>query len=91
MPPTREQIRPQVIHTLSIVSGFPETAIADGPQSLADDLGLTEDLRGALARSFQRIAQMFAPGAKVTKTECKQLKTVKTAIDLVLTRAGGVA
>lgn len=88
--PTRDQVGRRVIHNLSIISGFPENAISHGDQKLADDLGLTEDLRGALAPGFQKVARVFVPDARVTKTECKQLKTVKAAIDLVLQRAGGI-
>jgi hypothetical protein len=87
--PTRDQIARRVIHNLSIISGFAESGITDSDQKLADDLLMTEDLRGALAKGFQKIARAFAPAAVVRKTECKQLKTVKAVIDLVLQRAGG--
>jgi hypothetical protein len=89
--PTRPAIARKVIHNLSIISGFPESSITDSDQKLATDLLLTQDLLGALARGFQKIARAFVPDAKITKTECKQLKTVKTAIDLVFQRAGGTA
>ena len=88
--PTRVAIARRVIHNLSIISGFAEGGIREN-QELAADLGMTEDLRGALAKGFQKIARGFLPTARVTKTECKQLKTVAAAIDLVFARAGGVA
>lgn len=85
--PTCVEIRKRVVHNISVISGFPESAITD-PTRLTD-LGLTEDLRGALAPGFRAIAQEFVPDAVVTKTECKALKKVKDAVDLVSKRAGG--
>jgi len=85
--PTRPVIAQQVTHNLSVISGFPEPRIMEN-QKLAD-LGLTQDLRGALAPGFKRIAQAFKPDAIITKTECKKLKTVKACVTLVFTRAGG--
>lgn len=80
--PKREEIKPRVIHNLSVISGFEQAKIRE-EHRLYEDLGLTKDLRGALAPGFKKIAKKYNSDAKITKAECKELKTVKASIDLV--------
>jgi hypothetical protein len=83
---TRDDVKPDVVHTIAVISGYPDGKVTE-PSSLADDLGMSSDLRGALAPSFRSTAQHYNENAVITKAECKLLKTAKAAIDLVFQRA----
>jgi hypothetical protein len=90
--PTRDQIARRVMHNLSIISGVAANEVTDSDkQQLTRDLGLTEDMRGALAPGFQKIARQYVRDTRITKAECKALKTTKAAIDVVFGRAGGIS
>lgn len=83
---TRDEVKPDVVHTIAVISGYSDDKVSE-PSSLGDDLGMSADMRGALAPSFRSTAQRYNEHAVVTKAECKLLKTVKAAIDLVFQRA----
>lgn len=78
----RQTIRKKVIDNIAVVSGFHATQIRE-PQSLDVDLGMAQDLRGALAPGFKKIAKATNPEAVITKAECRKLKSVKACVDLV--------
>lgn len=82
----RGDVKPDVVHTVSVVSGYPENKILES-SSLENDLGMAAALRGALAPNFRRIAQRYNKDAVITSAECKLLKTVGAAIDLVFQRS----
>ncbi len=84
--PTREEIKRQVIPVLANMSGFSENRIEE-PDRLEAKLGLTAQMRGALAPDFADIARKYNPAAEVAQAECKSLDTVKSAVDLVYERS----
>lgn len=84
--PSLVTIKKKVIHNIATISGFKDSDIFE-VQDLRVDLGMSDDLRGALAPGFQVIARQTNSAALLTKKECKQLKTVKNSIDLVHKRA----
>jgi hypothetical protein len=84
--PTRDEIKPKVIHNIGVLSGFDDSHINE-TQKLEDDLGLSDWQRGALAPGFQKIARAYKPAAVISMDECKKLETVKDSIDLVFKRA----
>jgi hypothetical protein len=86
--PTRDEIKPRVIAVLATVSGVASKKIKES-DVLADDLGLTEPQRGALAPDLRDLARAYQPGAVIGLAACKKLETVKEAIDLVFKKAGG--
>jgi len=84
----RKEIKPKVIHNISILSGFDEDRIKE-ESKLFEDLGMDDDLRGALSPGFQRIAKAYNPVASISKSACKKLSLVSEAIDLVVKGAQG--
>ena len=84
--PDATKIRAGVIHNISVVSGCPESTITD-EKRLLQDLQMATDSRRALASGFQSIAKTSNPNASVTKSDCGKLKTVKSAITLVIKQA----
>ncbi len=84
--PTREEIKRQVIPVLAAMSGFSEERIKETDR-LEASLGLSIQMRGALARDFTGIARTYRPNAEVALAECKNLDTVKSAVDLVYERS----
>ncbi len=88
--PTRGVVKDKVVHNVAVISGFDDDEVSEASK-LERDLGLPAMMRAALAPGFEKIARVWVPGARITKTECKKLKTVKASVDLVLARAGGKA
>lgn len=84
--PTRDQIKPLVVERLARLSGFAADEIKE-TQHLEIDLGLNEQMRAGLSPSFGSIARKYNSKANVGRTECKQLNSVKAAIDLVFKRS----
>ena len=85
----RNEIKKRVVHNLSILSGFAEDSIEEHHKLAKPGLWLSEDARGNLAPGFQVIASEHDEDARITKTECKKLKTVAACVTLVFKRAGG--
>jgi hypothetical protein len=85
--PVPQDIEKKVIHNVAVVSGFDESGITRRLR-LAEDLGFTDDMQGALAPGFKKIARAYKPAATVTKAACKELGTVGDCIDLVVAAAG---
>lgn len=93
---TLPTVRGLVIHTIAVVSGWPENGIGMN-DDLHNDLLMSGELRRALAPSFQKIARNVVPkpgdktdakNAIITKSECEDLAKVKDAVDLVANGAG---
>ncbi len=82
-------LRGLVIHNISVVSGFPESAVTAGKR-LRLDLLMTVVMRQALAPGFQKIARVFKRDALVRRSDCEDLDTVGDAVKLVAKAAGGV-
>lgn len=83
MPAPRESIVPAVIAILKDMSG--ETSV-DEDDDLEADLGLSGDLRRALAPALQRVARASNPSAVIRGAEVASKETVGDVIDLVAER-----
>ncbi len=83
---TRDEIKPQVISILSIVSGYPASSIEE-EKELEWDLDLNSDKRGSLAPDFTGIIEKYNKENYISKSECKGLKKVKDCIDKVHEKA----
>lgn len=82
----RKEIKPKVIHNIAVVSGFDEDQIEEESR-LFEDLGMTDDLRAALAPGFEQISKTYNTNASVSKSACNKLSLVSEAIDLVVKAA----
>ena len=83
---SEEQVKPEVVHTLAIISGKEEGGIRE-TQRLFEDLGMSKELKRACAASFEKTARHFNAGATVTRLECQKLLTVRASIKLVAKKA----
>jgi acyl carrier protein len=81
-------IKEKVIRVIAIISGYDIEYITP-EKKLKKDLGMSGYHRKALAPAFIRIAKSYNPDAKITRSQCERLKTVKDAVDLV-TKAASI-
>ncbi len=77
--PTREDIKPQVIHKLEIKTNEKDIKESD---DLTNDLNMTDTGKESMSEPYSRITKKY-DGKSISTIEAKKLKSVKESIDLV--------
>jgi len=88
-PPSLGEVRERVVTKLAAVVQRSPSSLRDEDR-LFEDLGMSSQLRSAMARPYTDIARSF-DGSPITIDEAESLETVGESVSLVHERSGGVA